>query len=270
MESLLRGRATLYFTFGLTLLVCCTSIGGLAIDALYQRETPAWAVQCRGQDLINLIVLLPTFVVSFVCMRRGMTPAFFIWLGALLYVVYTFLIYCFGIHFNRFFLVYCATLGVSVYATLTTITKVDLREIAGWPDDHGARRLASIYLFMVAVLFFLLWFKEIIPATLSGEASLSLQDSGLPSNPVHVLDLAMVLPGFVVISVLVRKNHPYGRMFAPPLLAFIALMAVTIGWLTIIMSPGNLLSNLVVVGAFALLAVFSILVFSGLVKKRPV
>ena len=41
----------------------------------------------------------------------------------------------------------------------------------------------------------MLWLSELIPASLSGEVPKSVTDAGLWVNPIHVLDLAVLLPG---------------------------------------------------------------------------
>lgn len=43
-------------------------------------------------------------------------------------------------------------------------------------------------------------------------------------NPIHVLDLAVVLPGFILTGVAVLKGRGYGLYWAAPWLAFTVLM----------------------------------------------
>jgi hypothetical protein len=269
MESILQGRRTLFFTVALAVLICVASVGGLSLGTLYAREAPDWAVQCIGQDIIDLALLVPTLLISLLCMRRGMKPALFVWLGATIYSGYTFFIYAFSVHFNQFFLVYCAVLGLSVYATIATIVATDFQALTGWFDERRSLRLASTFLFMLAVLFCLLWLEEIVPATLRNDIPLPLKNAGLPTNPVHVLDLSLLLPGFIIVSILLRKKHPYGYLFAPVFIAFAALMDVTIGALMVIMALKGLPASIPMVGAFAVLAVISVLIFAGLVKRTP-
>ena len=52
---------------------------------------------------------------------------------------------------------------------------------------------------------------------------------GAPVDPVHVLDLAFILPGMIVTAVALRKRKPLGLLFAAPLLTFSAAeMGITI------------------------------------------
>ena len=50
----------------------------------------------------------------------------------------------------------------------------------------------------------------------------------LPVNPVHVLDLALVLPGMMATSVMLSRRRPAGYLFTVPLLVFSAVMGVAI------------------------------------------
>jgi hypothetical protein len=53
----------------------------------------------------------------------------------------------------------------------------------------------------------------------------SLAENGLLTNPVHVLDLAFLLPGMLAAAYLLRRGAFAGRLAAAPLLIF----AVTMG-----------------------------------------
>jgi hypothetical protein len=50
---------------------------------------------------------------------------------------------------------------------------------------------------VVAALFLLLWLSEILPDLLAGAPSRSAGDRNVPTNPVHVLDLAFFLPAVI-------------------------------------------------------------------------
>jgi hypothetical protein len=78
------------------------------------------------------------------------------------------------------------------------------------------------------VLFFLLWLADIIPAILQSTTPPSLVTAGLVTNPVHVLDLAIFLPGVFIVGLLLRRQHPLGLLLAPVLLVFFVLMDITI------------------------------------------
>lgn len=267
MENQLRAGRIWVFTLALGLLMLATSIGGLLNGHMYSRETPASLAQCVGQDIINLVVILPTLLVSGFLLRRGKRRALFVWLGVTLYTIYTYVIYCFAVRFNTLFLVYCAILGLSVYATMITVVTMDLSAVKDWFDEKRSVRTPSAFLFALALLFYLLWLKDIVPALIHGEVPQEVKEAGLLTNPVHVLDLSVVLPGFLIASMLLRKKHPYGYLFVPAFLIFAALMDITIGALVVVMKYKGLAADYALTVAFALLAVATILIFLSLVKN---
>jgi hypothetical protein len=228
MEEVLRRDRTSFFTLAMASLITVTSLGGLFLGNLYSQETSAWYAQCIGQDIIDLVVIVPALLLSALFMRKGSAQALFIWLGTMVYVIY-----CFAVHFNAFFLVYCAVLGLAVYATIATTVAIDFSVLRSWFDERKSGRMASTFLFVLAVLFCLLWLKEIIPAVIRNEAPQAIQETGLPTNPVHVLDLSIVLPAFIIASILLRRKHPFGYLLAPVFLVFAALMDVTIAALVL-------------------------------------
>jgi hypothetical protein len=86
---------------------------GVFIHGLY-RDTPYFAVQAVAQDFISLTVVLPTVAVSAFLASRGSHRAQLVWLGALVYLVYSYVIDAFAVRFNSMFLVYVALLGCSL------------------------------------------------------------------------------------------------------------------------------------------------------------
>src|SRR5262249_12895394 len=52
--------------------------------------------------------------------------------------------------------------------------------------------------------------------------------AGLIVNPVHVLDLAFVLPAMIVAAVSLWKRHPLGLIAAVPLATFMMMMGAAI------------------------------------------
>jgi hypothetical protein len=78
------------------------------------------------------------------------------------------------------------------------------------------------------LLFAFQWLSEIVPSLVSGTIPKSVTEIGAPVNPVHVLDLAFVLPGMIVTAVAVRNRSSLGLLFAAPLLTFSAAMGIAI------------------------------------------
>ncbi len=243
--------------------VSCT---GLLIPGFYSRESVHWQVQTYGQDLVDLCLVVPVLLISAVGLSRG-RPAFApVWAGTVLYLLYTFTIYCFDVHFNRLFLIYCLVLGLSFYGFLTYI--IQFLPVSPSPPLHpdAVPRRAGYYLILVAGIFSLLWLKDILPATFDDAVPQSLADVGLPTNPVHVMDLAIFLPGMAITGVLLLRNHYLGWFMAPVILAFTVLMNLTIAILMILMSRHGFAINPAIVVSMGVLACVSMVLMKPFIR----
>ncbi len=271
MNSPIGGKSVLYFTIFTVLLVVITSLGGLLYGGTYSRETAEWVAQAIGQDIIDLVLIVPTILISAFFMKKGKRSALFVWLGAMMYTAYTFVIYTFGVHFNPLFLIYCWTLGLSVYGLLTLTVRVGPATVKTWFDENRHEYLISVFVLAAGVLFYLMWLKEDLPAMIGDQAPASLQATGLITNPVHVLDLSLILPGFIVTSMLLMRKHALGYLFAPVLLAFGILMDITIAALVVVMKIRGTEDNVNIVGLFIVIAALSTAVLVSFLRhmKKP-
>lgn len=82
------------------------------------QETLNWQTQSIGQDMIDLFLMTPCLVITSILSCKKCNPAIMKWGGVVLYLTYTFAIYCFDIHFNKLFIIYCPALGFSFYSIL--------------------------------------------------------------------------------------------------------------------------------------------------------
>lgn len=250
-------RHLFLLTILITAMVVLTSVGGLLLPDIYARETQNWQVQSIGQDMVDLFFVMPVLIFSAAFARRGNSIALTIWTGTVVYLIYTFIIYCFDVHFNSLFLVYCFGLGLSFYAAAYLIKGKFLKHQNGIQVYSPFAKGLGIYFITIASVFYALWLSEIIPAIAASQIPESLSEVALPTNAVHVLDLSIVLPGIFIAGInLVRKN-PTGYLLAPVVLTFFLLMDVTIGFLTMMMNWRGIANGYGVSYAMAALALTS-------------
>jgi hypothetical protein len=204
------------------------SIVGLAASGgIYGRETAAFLDQAIAQDIVNIAVVSPAIIVSALLARRGSLTAWLAWLGAVAFTVYNYVIYTLSIHAGPLFLAWVAVLGLSLYALIGDLVALDPRSV-GARFVSAPRRTVGWFLIVVAALFCGLWLTDIVPALLSGQVPAAARDLGLPSNPVHVLDLAFYLPATFTAGALLLRNRAAGYVLAPALLGFLALTGLPI------------------------------------------
>lgn len=108
--------AILWLSIPLALLVAGAGISGLLDPGLYAAETANWRTQTMGQDWINLFLVVPSLLLSAIMAQRPSKSALYTWAAVNAYLLYTFMIYSTAVHFNRMFLVYCISLGLSFYS----------------------------------------------------------------------------------------------------------------------------------------------------------
>jgi hypothetical protein len=77
-------------------------------------------------------------------------------------------------------------------------------------------------------MFTALWLGEIVPATIDGTTPEALRRAGLLTNPVHVLDLGVLLPAAVVAGVLLRRRRPWGYCLAGTVLGCMVFLSLGI------------------------------------------
>ena len=215
---------SLWLTAPIAILLAIAAGGGLLINGLY-RDVPGLVAQAKGQDLISVFVVLPMLIIMAILARRGSLRAHLIWLGVMAYLVYTYASYAFAIQYNPLFLVYIALLGCSLYALIGVLATLDMAGLKAHFIEKTPARAVSGLLAVLAFLFYFLWLSELIPALVAGKIPQSILDDRTPTNAIHVLDMAWILPAFVITAVNLWRKHALGYSLAGVMLTFFVLLA---------------------------------------------
>ncbi len=226
-ESVRHANVWLWFTFPIAILLTIAAGSGVFISGLY-RDTPYFVAQAVAQDLISLAVVLPTLIITAFLASRGSPRARLVWLGGLVYLVYTYVVAAFDVSFNPLFLVYVALLGCSLYALIGGLVTADMAGIKACFTEKTPVKIVGIYLVVLAVLFYFMWLSEIVPALMTGEIPQSIRDNGTPTNAVHVLDMAWVLPSFGITAVSLWRRQALGYTLAGVILSYGVLLVLAI------------------------------------------
>ncbi len=200
---------------------------GVFVASTYSKESVLWAAQGIGQDIANLFFVFPALLISLYFVNKGSLRGILIWLGLLIYIIYSYLVYAFFVHFGPFFLIYIAILGLSFYSFVSSLMSLDWNVIANRFSNIKTKP-ASIFLMIFAVALSFVWLSDILLALFTNVLPQELADIGIPVNPVHVLDLAFFLPAAAIVSVSLWKREKIGLVFVVPFLSFIATMAAAI------------------------------------------
>jgi len=218
-------RWVLLWSGVISLLVVVASVAGLVDPVVYGQETQNWAIQAKGQDVGNLLAVV-VLLVAAIGYTKGSQRAGLVWLGALLYLVYAFVVYAVAVHLNQLFLLYVAVLGLSAWAMIFHVNGVRGGDVQ---YSRGRSLVVAAWVIIgIGALFAGLWLSELVPALLLGTVPASLIEAGLWVNPIHVIDLSMVLPGFIVAGVAALGRRQHGLFWLAPWLVFAALMGSSI------------------------------------------
>jgi hypothetical protein len=243
-----RAAVWLWLSIAAALLAVAGSVIGLAVTSIYAGLTPAFLPQAIAQDIANLIFASPALLVLAGLALRASLRAYLLWLGVLTFTVYNYVIYTFSIPFGPLFLLWVAVLGLCIYALIGGVTAVDHRAVAARFASQRPVTVVAWFLIITAVLFGLLWLSEDVPALLGGVRPQSVIDMALPTNPVHILDLAFFLPAVIATAVLLLKRKPLAYTVAPALLVFLILTGVPILITPVVQSARGEMASWGVVG----------------------
>ena len=223
-----RAAGWLWLSIAAAILAAAGSVIGLAVAPIYADLTPAFLPQALAQDIANLLIAAPALLILATLGLRGSLRAYLLWLGVLTFTVYNYVIYTFSIPFGPLFLLWVAVLGMCIYTLIGGVTAVDQRAVAAHYTSQRAVTVTAWFLIVIAILFGLLWLSEDVPALLAGARPQSVIDMALPTNPVHILDLAFFLPAVIATGVLLIKRRSFAYTVAPAFIVFLILTGIPI------------------------------------------
>jgi len=223
-----RAAIWLWLSIAAALLAVAGSVIALAVDRIYAGLTPSFLPQALAQDVANLAFVSPALLLLAALALRGSLRAYLLWLGVLTFTVYNYVIYAFSIPFGPLFLLWVAVLGMCAYSLIGGVTMVDHMAVAARFSRRRPVIVAAWVLIVTAILFGLLWLSQDVPALLAGKTPQSLIDMGLPTNPVHILDLGFFLPAVIVTGVLLLARRPLAYTLALSFLVFLVLTGLPI------------------------------------------
>jgi hypothetical protein len=246
----------LWSSIAIALLLALTAVAGILWPPTYAKETLYSSAGAIGSDLVDLLVVVPVLLISGIKAYRGSVPARLVWLGTLGYLLYNFVLYAFGVHFNALFLVYCATLSLCFYATVFCLPFISLEQIAQTYSPRAPRKTIAILFLVMAILFAAFDLGEDIPALLAGRVPQSVIQVNLPVSFIHVLDLVFLIPGMCITAFLLIRRKASGYALAPAFLALLAIMNTELATLMVVMALKGCFGMFYpMIVSFALLAV---------------
>jgi hypothetical protein len=189
--------------------------GGLLWPEVYRESAPMVAL-LRGYDLVTLVVAVPALVIALLPALRNSLRARLVWLGVLGYGLYTYATYLFGTGFNAFFLLHVAIFTLSLYALVLGLWRLDASRIRDRFHVRTPVRWIAGFLGFLAVALGGMWvFYSVRFAVTGAPPAESAMVS--PVSLLHLgyaLDLALLVPWYLVTAVLLWRRAGFGYVFA--------------------------------------------------------
>ena len=226
----------LWLSIVAALLAIAGSIIALSVKSIYADLTPAFLPQALAQDITNLVIISPLWLILAGLALRGSLRAYLLWLGVLTFTVYNYVIYTFSVPFGSLFLLWVVVFGMCIYSLIGGVTAVDHKVVESFFASRRAIQVVAGFLIITAILFCFLWLSEDIPALLSNTRPQSLVDMALPTNPVHILDLGFFLPAVIATGVMLIKKKSLAYTLAPAFIVFLILTGLPILITTVVQS----------------------------------
>ena len=254
-ESNLQQRAWLNVPFYLWLtlpVVVGTFIVALAgvINSDIYKNSESLAAQGQAQDMVTLILALPTLLLSTWYVVHESIRARIIWLGAMIYLAYTYAISAFQVEFNQLFLLYVLILGSAFYGSILGFFNMKLESMR-FGEKMPVRALSLIAGF-IAFAYYGLWLSDVIPAVLNNTVPEAVIRDNIPTSAVHVLDMGFYLPLLLVGAVFLWQRKPIGLLITGATLTFGVIMGVAVGAMVINQARWEVIDSVAPVIIFAI------------------
>lgn len=244
-------------TIGVLLLGAAGTLLGLFREGFY-KDPYALQLQGYGQDMVTLGVVLPVLTVGLWYGRRGSQRSYFLWLGALGYMAYTYLVYAVITEFHWFFLGYVALFGLSIYTFGAGLLQIDAESVQQQLTPQLPRRLIAGFFAAMGVMVGILWLSEVVPASLRNTKPASVAAFGLPANVIHVVDLAVVIPAMFITARWLLQGRPWGFVLPGVLLVKVVTISLAVlGMIAWMITHGEPVTAVEI-------AVFSLLTIAGI------
>ncbi len=189
---------------------------------VFDRNTPMTVGNMRGTALAMLVIAVPILVGSMILASHGSLRARLVWLGALAYIAYNAVMFCFALQFDSFFLLFVALLALSFWALVALLSRFDLAAASAAGAGVPVRTVV-VYMLACLVLFAVMWLRDIIPATIGNVLPDSFQGTGLTQNPIYVLDFAFTFPLLAIGAAWLWQRRPWGYVIGGMMLVMLTI-----------------------------------------------
>ena len=175
-------------------------------------------------DIVNLLIGLPILLGSMWLARRGSLIGLLFWPGAILFGLYNYLIYLFGMPFGAMYPFHLVLVTLSIYTLIGLVASIDSTAVKQRLAGRVPERLAGGVLIVAGAAFGLMALIAIEIAELS--------DTNLPKSELALSTSDFIVSvAWIIGGVLLWRRQPLGYVGGTGLLfnlsmLFVGLLAV--------------------------------------------
>lgn len=193
------------------MLMAVQAGAGLSIPSLYRDED--WVVAAWfGNDLVTLLVAVPLLAWSLHSVRRGSRRAELVWYSMLGYSMYNYAFYLFGATLNWAFPLYVVLFMLPVFALILALGRLDAAAVAGDFSSATPRRWVGGYMLFTGGGLTFAWLGQWALFMTTGTAP---EVGAEAFRLIAAMDLAFMVPWFLLGAVLLLRQRPWGYVIAP-------------------------------------------------------
>jgi hypothetical protein len=211
-------RVVYVFSLLIAALTAIASTAGLlAPETFYPTEALQRAYLTN--DIFTLILGLPILLISMWLAWRKKLIGLLFWPGALLYGLYNYVAYLFGMPFAGLFFLYLVIVVLSLYTLIALISSIDGQGVTRRLSSHVPERLGGGVLMFLGSAFVLLA-SGVLISNLTGSGSMSQAELA-----VFVADF-FAAPAWVIGGLLLWRREPLGYAGGTGLLFSVSMLFV--------------------------------------------
>jgi len=202
------------------------SIHGQEIDiyggnGLYRYDSVNKAVMFRGFDIVNMVLVLPIFIIGIFLLLRNKITGIIITLSCNVYLTYNYLIGVMGNSFNGLFLIWTALFSIGIWGAFLIICRLQKNKTISLFDDKFPRKIMIGYMLILAVFLFFSYLIEVISSYANNIFPINLQH--YTTLELAALELGIMVPLHIIAPILIMKRNQNGLLLSL-VLSFTAMM----------------------------------------------
>ncbi|MDW7675781.1 MAG: hypothetical protein SCK28_14725 [Bacillota bacterium] len=176
-----------------------------------------------SQDLMTILASI-TVIILVSIMKESDSKKQVVILGIIGYIFYAYGIYVIEIFYNSLYLLYMAIFGLSFYTLIFNVASVRQEMLQEVNIPKIIRNVSVGFSLFIPLLFYPMWISHLMPLMETGTKIENLYS-------IYILDMAFILPLFIVISIMALKNKGLGLLLIPTLFikGFTLLFSVAVG-----------------------------------------